>query len=235
MKQSASPSISLPDAIVIDKLVRSRRRTIGLQISSDACLIVRAPRWARHGDIKQAVVKHREWIIKTRARVLYQLAESPPRRFEDGEQFLFLGQKYPLRICDGQPAPLHFDGVAFCLPGSVLSPSKIFHDWYRAQAEILIAKRVEFWADLYGLKYARLRINGAQHRWGSCSQRGNLNFSWRLILAPITSVDYVVVHELAHLEIKNHSLRFWKKVESMLPEYKTAKRWLKENERALRL
>ena len=78
------------------------------------------------------------------------------------------------------------------------------------------------------LKYDKIIITGAMKRWGSCSSKGNLNFAWRLVMAPIDIIDYVVVHELSHIVHRNHSKRFWEQVETIFPDYKIKRKWLKE-------
>ncbi|MBI4687875.1 MAG: M48 family metallopeptidase [Nitrospirae bacterium] len=96
-----------------------------------------------------------------------------------------------------------------------------------------MSERVSWYSSLSGLKYNRVKISDAQKRWGSCSAKGNLNFSWRLIMSPIRVIDYVVIHELAHLEERNHSKKCWNKVKIMLPDYEQYKEWLKENKHLL--
>ncbi|MCX6013893.1 MAG: M48 family metallopeptidase, partial [Chloroflexi bacterium] len=87
----------------------------------------------------------------------------------------------------------------------------------------------------FHIKYKNVRITSAQTRWGSCSGHGNLYFSWRLIMAPLEVIDYVVIHELAHIHMKNHSPKFWEKVESMYPDYVACKKWLRDNQTRLPL
>ena len=100
---------------------------------------------------------------------------------------------------------------------------------YRQAAKEYIPKRVAYYAELLDVTYATISIRDQKTRWGSCSSKGNLSFSWRLILAPPKVLDYVVVHELCHRKEMNHSPRFWALVESMIPDYKTHRKWLKEN------
>jgi predicted metal-dependent hydrolase len=88
---------------------------------------------------------------------------------------------------------------------------------------------VDHYASQYGFQYKKIGITSAQTRWGSCSANGSLNFSWRLILAPMEAVDYVVVHELVHTVHHNHSRRFWQKVGKIMPDYKERRKWLRKN------
>lgn len=100
---------------------------------------------------------------------------------------------------------------------------------YRQAAKEYIPKRVAYYAELLDVTYATISIRDQKTRWGSCSSKGNLSFSWRLILAPPKVLDYVVVHELCHRKEMNHSPRFWALVESIIPDYKIHRKWLKEN------
>jgi predicted metal-dependent hydrolase len=118
----------------------------------------------------------------------------------------------------------------FILPTCLASQAKtLFRRWYQEKAKEIIPKRVERCADQYGFIYKKVTITSAQKRWGSCNSRGNVNFSWRLIMVPIEVVDYVIVHELAHLTHLDHSKKFWTKVQSIMPDYKNHKKWLKLN------
>ena len=100
---------------------------------------------------------------------------------------------------------------------------------YRAAAKRYIYERVEYYLPITGGHYSSIRISDPKTRWGSCSSNGTLSFSWRLMLAPPRVLDYVVIHELCHLTYMDHSKLFWKKVESIDPDYKEHRRWLKEN------
>lgn len=99
---------------------------------------------------------------------------------------------------------------------------------YRQAAKEYIPKRVAYYASLLGVDYATISIRDQKTRWGSCSSKGNLSFSWRLILAPPKVLDYVVVHELCHRKEMNHSGRFWALVQSMIPDYQIHRKWLKD-------
>lgn len=104
---------------------------------------------------------------------------------------------------------------------------------YRKAAKRYIYERVEYYIKFTGGSYRTIRIGDQKTRWGSCSSNGTLSFSWRLMLAPPRVLDYVVIHELCHLTHMNHSKEFWKMVESIDPDYKEHRRWLKENGNSL--
>lgn len=106
---------------------------------------------------------------------------------------------------------------------------------YREAAKEYFPKRVSYFSHVLGVSYGKITIRDQKTRWGSCSSKGNLSFNWRLILAPPNILDYVVVHELCHRKEMNHSPRFWALVESVMPEYKEYRKWLKENGNKLTL
>jgi len=106
---------------------------------------------------------------------------------------------------------------------------------YKKAARHIITQRVSFFASQHGFEYGKIRITSASRRWGSCNEKNDLCFTWKLVLARPGAVDYVVVHELAHTVHKNHGKRFWAKVEKILPEYKMENKWLKTNGHLLKV
>jgi len=221
--------------IKIDKIIRSKRKTIALQITSDATLIVRAPELVTMEVIHKVIAKEEQWIRKKQEYIRHHLRRPPAKEFVNGEGFLFMGHDFKLHIIDNQKSPLYFDN-AFYLSRKYLPVAKeIFTNWYKAQAKEKIAERVHWYAAKAGLKFEQINITNARKRWGSCSHNGNLSFSWRLIMVPLQAIDYVVVHELAHLEERNHSNQFWNKVKVMLTNYEKYREWFKENERNLNI
>jgi predicted metal-dependent hydrolase len=219
--------------VKIDKLIRSKRKSIGLQIASDATLIVRVPNSAKMGDIEKVIAKHENWIKKKKEQTLTALEKMPVRRFIEGEELPYLGKNYKVHLASDPKIILRFDNAFYLSERYSHVAKQVLTRWFKNQAKKIITQRVMYYASKVGLSYGRIGITNAAKRWGSCSHRGNLNFAWRLILAPIEAIDYVVVHELIHLEIKNHSKRFWDRVESIYPGYKIQRKWLRDNERTL--
>lgn len=115
----------------------------------------------------------------------------------------------------------------------VSSLSEAEEKLYRQQAREVFALKTDYYAKNMGVAYGRISIRDQKTRWGSCSAEGNLNFNWRLVMAPAGVLDYVVVHELAHRKEMNHSAAFWEVVEETMPEYKKYRKWLKENGQTL--
>jgi len=213
----------------IDKLIRTRRKTIGLQITNDARLIVRAPLFASEDYIQKLIARKASWILSKQEYFKQRQGKLVVRKFLPGEEFMFLGQRYTLQAEEDLPKAVVLDGALKISSMVIANARDHIERWYKARALEHITARVESFAGMTGLKYQSIRINSATTRWGSCGYQDSLNFTWRLIMAPPRVVDYVVVHELMHLKQKNHSRRFWAEVAGMVPDYKEDERWLKQN------
>ncbi len=210
-------------------LVRSKRKSVALSVTRDATLIVRAPLWTSVGRIKSFVECNADWIRRTMDRMRDHLQISL-HQYNEGECFWYLGEQYPLRISATGKYSLNFSNGEFVLADRFRSRAKDrLLSWYKREAKKVLLERVEFFAQKHGLVYRLVRINAARTRWGSCSGKGSLNFTFRLVMAPISVIDYVVAHELAHLAHPNHSQKFWQAVAVIYPNFERERRWLKEN------
>jgi len=219
--------------IEIHKLVRSKRRTLSLIVETDGMLTVRAPLRMKEADIRQFIEEKKDWIKRKQAQAL---RDAPvPRQYLDGERFLYLGKEAPLRIVPDQKPALIMDKVFKLTKSAQPQAESVFEAWYKKQARMVLTERVKFFAQKYGFKVGKIRISSARTRWGSYSSKGTLSFTWRLVMAPLEIIDYVVLHELCHLKEMNHSRAFWERVETILPDYKRRRKWLKKNGGALRL
>lgn len=210
----------------IDKFIRSKRRTIAIIIERDGSVTVRAPRRASVASIQAFVDEKQGWILNTKEK-LKTFTAPVKREYKDGERFLFLGDEYLLQIVNPQRPALTFSN-GFAL-GSTAQPrgEHLFTRWYKEQAMTVLSERVRSFSAQYGFLPKQVKVSSAKTRWGSCSPDGTLNFTWRLVMAPLPVIDYVVVHELVHLKVKNHSKLFWREVEKYMPTYKEHRKWLR--------
>jgi predicted metal-dependent hydrolase len=215
--------------IQIDQIIRSQRRTIALEVKRDGSLIVRAPKITPRGQIEELVKSKERWIRKKQELLKQQSLEAPAKKFIPGEQFQYLGEPYALEVVEGQVTPLILDDKFNLAAKSQHNALPVFTNWYRKHASLVIKAIVANRAQQNGFTYARIRITNARTRWGSCGSKGSLNFTWRLIMAPWEVIDYVVVHEMVHLQVRNHSKAFWSKVGKLMPDYQLHRVWLKEN------
>ncbi len=220
----------------IDKLIRSHRTTIALIVRRDGKLIVRAPYRTPDAQILRFIEEKASWIREKQAEAQERLAQAVSKEFVSGTSFLYLGVSYPLAIISRERPYLALENGRFLLSQETLPRAKdVFTAWYKQQARQVCEERAQVYAARYHLTYVRVKITSARTRWGSCSSRGTLSFTWRLVMAPLQVIDYVVIHELAHLVEKNHSNRFWEKVRSMMGDYKQYIDWLKTNGQQLSL
>ena len=218
----------------IHKIIRTRRRTVGLQVTPDSHLIVRVPHKMPLAAIHEVVREKLPWILRKQNFARENYLPAVPWIFAGGEKFLYLGEGFELFLIPGDYGPLVFNEKGFFLrEGCVPLAPWLFRDWYRKQATEVLQARVRHFSGMTGARYSRIGISNARGRWGSCSSKGVLNFSWRLMMAPREVVDYVVVHEVVHLEELNHSKRFWQKVKALAPDFLRAKRWLELHPRLL--
>ena len=212
------------------KLIRSKRRSIALEISPDGTFIVRAPHSVGEQAIREFIELKRRWIDETYDRTRRRIALFRPKQFIDGEKFLYLGNEYTLHIAPNMYGKFIFED-RFILNERYISHARIlFEKWYKEEAFMLFTLRCKLYAGIMGVRYDNIDLSSAKHRWGSCYPGGNLRFNWRLVMAPKEVIDYVVVHELAHLAEPNHSSRFWAVVDKTFPVRREAKDWLKDNQ-----
>jgi predicted metal-dependent hydrolase len=220
--------------IPVEKIIRSRRKTLSLEITPAATVIIRAPLWASRSYIEETIRRKNLWIL----RKLDEMKQRPPSsspEYTEGELFFFLGRSYPLHIVEGGSITIERSDklyVSLTLMPEIRSRLKY---WYIEEARKELQTRCMWFSLQTGYTPAAVRISDAQKRWGSCTHEGIINFSWRLIQAPPEIVDYVVVHELVHISQPDHSKKFWAKVREIMPDYERRRKWLHDNERLLRI
>ena len=218
--------------VAIDELVRTKRKTLALVLNTKGELIVRAPLFTSLDYINKFIKKHSSWIIKKKEKI-NKLTPVIEKQFIDGEEFLYLGQKYKLRFVDNSKLGIQLNSDLELPKRFYNNAEQKITGWYKQQAKLQIEDLLKKRSYSTGIKYNSIKITSAKTRWGSCTCKGVLCFSWRLVMAPIDVIDYVVVHELVHIIQKDHSKKFWSKVEKIVPDYKDKRKWLKVNGREL--
>jgi len=221
--------------IVIDEIIRTKRKSIALIVQRDGRLTVRAPLRASERDIRAVVEKKADWIHAKQELVKSVYPVAKPKEYVNGEGFWYLGKIHRLSIVEEEIPLLNLNGNFYLSRDALPKAETIFIDWYRKQAYQVISDRVTWYANKHGFSYKQLKITSARTRWGSCSARGTLSFAWRLVMAPVSVIDYVAVHELLHTQVKNHSREYWNRLRLILPEYKQQIEWLKINGNLLSL
>jgi predicted metal-dependent hydrolase len=215
---------------------RPYRRSVTVSIYPDNRVAVRAPASVPLGRIEDFLRRKTGWILDQLKRNESR-PQKPQRSYQDGEVFSFLGRPYKLRVTRGEKASFETEDLVWKL---VLPPKLTdseereyaawrISDWCRSMAQKVLPERVRFYQPCFSASPLRIRVGEFTSQWGSCSSRGKLSFNWKIILAPLEIVDYVVVHELAHLVHLNHSPHFWALVSSVLADYRECREWLQEN------
>lgn len=220
------------EEIKISKIIRSKRKTIALVLTHDAMLVIRAPLKTPVDYLENLVSKKRDWI-RTKLQEIQSKPKPRAKEFVNGESFFCLGKSYKLKILDSIGVDIELKDNLLLSLEKVPYARDVVIKWYKSVAEKKIKERCEWYSSLTGYKPLSIKITGAQKRWGSSGSKGTVNFSWRLIMAPLEIIDYVIVHELVHLEQRDHSRLFWDKVKSIMPDFKIRQKWLKDNERTL--
>ena len=195
-------------------------------------MLIQVPFYTPQADIDRFLKEKNQWLQQKILQQQVRKDDQRARAFIPGERFPYLGETYMLKIDDRADAgdALTFTGREFLLQHHALSGIRIlFHLWYQKQARLHLAERVRHFSVLMGLSPRRVIVNNARSRWGSCSPDDRLTFAWRLIMAPPSVIDYVVIHEMSHMKIRNHSRDYWHLVEQILPDYKKQRGWLKDH------
>ena len=213
-------------------LIRSRRRTAAIYIRGDS-VEVRAPLRMPRSELDAFVSSKDKWITDRLNKSRALLSRREIFKLNYGDTIALLGGRYP--IVGKAGARAGFDCASFFMPPD-LPPERIKTvcvQTYRKLAKMHLTKRTYELAGKMPAKPVSIRITGAKTRWGSCSAKKNINFAWRLVMAAEDVVDYVIIHELAHLVEMNHSARFWAIVEKALPDYRLRRSKLRDVQKRL--
>ena len=210
------------------------RKTLAIQIQPVDKILVLSPKGIPAEIIKEKVKSKSKWIIKKLLDFKDMRYLPFNREFVNGEAFMYLGRNYSLQILldkNLQRIKVELsDGKLSIYTPIKEQPvlKKAMEKWYRREAKKIILKRIEFYKPKVSIEPRAIKIKEQKKRWGSCTSKGDLLFNWRTVMAPSPVIDYIIVHEMSHLTNKNHSSKFWKSVELILPDYKIRKKWLRD-------
>jgi len=213
-------------------LVRSRRKTASIYIERDGQVSILVPDKLTDRQVEALVESKRKWIYKSLAEWQDLNARRVHRDYVNGEGFLYLGRSYRLKLVPDLSEPLMLKDGYFCLRtnnGSLPDADAAFKAFYRAKGIVRIPPRVAYFQAKMDVEPKAVKMLDLKHRWASCSPGGNLNFHWKCMMAPLTILDYIVVHELAHLIYPNHTKAFWNEVDKVMPDFQERKEWLRVN------
>jgi hypothetical protein len=233
----ASRQIQLQQTTIAYAFQRVKRKTIGMSVGADG-LEVRAPRWATVASVEAALHEKSAWILR-------KLQESQERQkqmrhtvieWRDGASLPFLGEQWLVRLDPEHQSPQasYQETSPKCLPIALsihAQPGQIrdaVQAWLMQQAKLNFTQRLDHFAPQLGVQWKRLSLSNASSRWGTASADGSIRLNWRLIHFKQDVIDYVVVHELSHLRVMNHSPQFWETVGSLVPDYQQRRHALNE-------
>ena len=207
------------------EIIRSNRKTLSISVDCFARLIVRAPRNYSEERIFSFLKEKEAWIFKQIEKMQGAGMRLPPENL-DGYTFLLLGKTCEIRLTNERYIRFDSENNVLCLPEK--NARKRLVSWLKENAKRIFTQASLETAKRMGVTFQSVEISSARTRWGSCSQENAIRYSFRLLYAPKEVIEYVVVHELAHVKHKNHSPAFWREVGNYVPDYKTRRKWLKE-------
>jgi hypothetical protein len=216
----------------------NRKKTVAIHVNPTAPITVLSPRCLDEEKIRMILHKKARWIIEKQEQIKKNGNSSSEKQFVSGESFTYPGKYYRLKVMKSiteTEEKCRLVGGRFLVEVNEKSDNendrtaikKALLDWYLEHAEEKIGERASRFARLIGKWPASIKIKNQEKRWGSCSRTGIILFNWKIIMAPISVMDYVIIHELCHLIYPHHSTQFWQKVQSIIPDYKRRREWLK--------
>jgi predicted metal-dependent hydrolase len=225
---------------------RARRKTVGIRVTSADEVQVFAPQSLGEERIRQIVRDKASWIMRRAEKIAAVREAFPQRRFVSGESIIYLGKSYRLDIREvkgsSRTAPrLEGDAlVVLVRPGAeeaarMKSVRNRISVWYRANADSVIRESVTRFAKVLRCSPRQVIVKEQKNLWGSCSVHGALRFNWRIVMAPVSVIDYVVAHEMCHLLVADHSREFWRQVSHAMPDHAARRTWLNEHAYWLKL
>lgn len=216
-------------------IIKSQRKTIRIVIKAGGEVVVKAPFFLPLKEIEACVESKADWIIKKIPEMIALGQKIPEKSYVTGEDLYFLGKCYKLvrkPSLDARKGVVAMAGDSIIVYGNYASADEVraaLENWYQEKASQWIMQRVNLYKEKIGVDFRRVSFRSPKTRWGSCSSEKNLMINWKLIMAPMEIIDYVVCHELCHLLEMNHSQDFWALVAKQIPDWKQRRNWLREN------
>jgi predicted metal-dependent hydrolase len=226
--------VQVPGAVLSYELRRARRRTIGFVVD-DRGLTVSAPRWVAIAEIEQGIVEKSRWIMTKLREWQERKVRMPALEWAGGARIPLLGREVQLHLDPSAELAQLLDdcssGSRLVLPLPLDADTHQIRDrvqgWMQAEAQSMFAERLAIYCERLGVAVGKWKLSSARTRWGSCTADGTIRLNWRLLHFPLSAIDYVITHEIAHRREMNHGPAFWRTVESAFPEFRAAEDLLK--------
>lgn len=219
-------------------LIKSKRKTFTISVDSNGTVIVKAPSRLSDEKVLELVKEKSRWIKEKLLAVMEIESQRYCRQYVNGDTFNFLGKDYSLQLLEDRTIKkltvnLYNNKLLVTCPSqehiiNEIMIKEAIKKWYKQNAKIKIIERVTYYEKYLTEKRGSVIVKEQKKRWGSCTKEGTLRFNWKIIMAPEPIIDYLVVHEMCHLRYMNHASEFWNLVESILPDYKNSKEWLRK-------
>ncbi|MBN2797292.1 MAG: M48 family metallopeptidase [Clostridia bacterium] len=210
-----------------------KRKTIEIGVEPPDLVTVVAPEGIADDVLLKHVKLKAKWIVQK----LYEIREIQTRHIDreyvNGESFLYLGRNYTLYIMDDdslrKPITKLFQGkfIIYTPTRDQIKLKASMEDWYRQKTLEKVLERVSYYQKYFEVKPSAIKVKEQKKRWASCTSKRELLFNWRCTMAPSWVLDYIVVHEMSHMLIMDHSKAFWSLVERIMPDYEKRREWLK--------
>jgi predicted metal-dependent hydrolase len=217
-----------------------RARGVSLRIREAGLVEVVVPMHLVMSAPETVLKRHAKWIVRTLDKLRRSAAVEGERPLGEGSRIRFLGAERTIRVLrDERRRPsvalTEFEIIIRLTPESPEDIRPLLERWMRGQAESIIPLRVSRLNEQWKFRYNRITVRNQRTRWGSCSRKGSLSFNWRLVILPVEVADYLIFHELAHLQYLDHSSRFWNLVGQICPSFRQSERWLRRHGRSVSL
>lgn len=220
--------------MIVYDMKKSNRQSIELQLKPGAQLLIKGPKAMTQDQCEKVILKKWDWLMVHIEKMKVDLEGLKERKYDEKESFTILGKEVELRIYKQdivsakiQKLPLEW---VIAVPENWDQEKIMAYLMVELKRTLKghIKERVVYYQDQFSKKVNQITIRNQSTKWGSCSSKGNLNFNYRLVFAPLEVIDYLVVHEMSHLEHMNHSKSYWKKVYEVMHDYKDKELWLKK-------
>ncbi|AGF56799.1 hypothetical protein B0P06_004921 [Clostridium saccharoperbutylacetonicum] len=214
------------------ELTRRKRKTICIKIDEAGQVMVSAPLKISKEYILLVVKNRGSWIIAKKKEVTQRSLKRITRNFSEGNTFMYLGKEYPLKIVlqSNRKSILIKFNEKFEIYTNTMEEEKLrsaLEKWYRTETLKIVTERIAFYSSNFKDKVTEIKVKEQKRRWASCTGKNAILFNWRISMAKLDVVDYIVVHEMCHMDYRNHSKFFWNRVSEIMPNYKDKHEWLK--------
>ena len=237
----AIPNVTYGTTKIEYSIKRSHQRNSAeVALDPELGVVVTCPNDLDENQVENLVIKKAPWILQKLKFTQEGVVKPSVREYISGETYHYLGRRYRLKVVEDEsisPYEVKLREGRFRIrvpPFSeenhrdVVVPSAL-RWWFNNKAERKLLERAKLYATKIGITPKKIVIKNQMKRWGSCTKDGVVHLNWRIIMAPMSVVDYVVVHELIHIDIDRHSNEFWKTLRAILPDYERRKEWLRVN------